>query len=44
MMVRGGTQAEHYHELLEERADSPCSPEMQRGPQHKEPEDNSEGS
>lgn len=24
-------QAEHYHDLLEERKDNPCTPEQQRG-------------
>ena len=25
------SQAEHYHDLLEERKDNPCSPEEQAG-------------
>lgn len=25
------SQSEHYHEILEERADDPCSPEEQAG-------------
>jgi len=29
--IDGRAQAEHYRELLEERKDTPCSPEEQSG-------------
>lgn len=31
MLTRGGTQADHYHRLIEERRDNPCTPEEQAG-------------
>ena len=32
--LRGGDKVDHYHRLLEERKDSPCSPEEQCGEWH----------
>lgn len=33
MMTRGGSQAEHYAELLRERADNPCALAQQGQPE-----------
>ena len=30
-MLLGGSQVEHYHEILGSRRDKPCTPEEQRG-------------
>jgi hypothetical protein len=31
MLYRGGSQADHYRDLLEERKDNPCTQEEQDG-------------
>ena len=31
MRLRGGSQDEHYRELLKEREADPCTPEQQQG-------------
>lgn len=31
MMMRGGVQVDHYHDILKERKDNPCTPEEQKG-------------
>ena len=36
-LLRGGSVADHYEHLLQERKDSPCSPEEQHGEDPKRP-------
>ncbi len=38
MMLRGGSQADHYFALVREREEDPCTPEQQRGEQAHEEE------